>query len=138
MLILVAYLRCDDIEDFDSAKYGFYIASNGSLNFANKTVFWRCPNTDKADKQMNNAAPWIYPPKGAMDSIEVPSNCTAVNLTSTECKAASENEFTITPTRILTTAVLTGGAGSRPVHMNANGFFAEAVIGVASVLLSWL
>ncbi|KAK5087609.1 hypothetical protein LTR70_006918 [Exophiala xenobiotica] len=132
------HLRCDDVKDFDSMKYGFYIASNGSLNFANRTVFWRCPNTDKADEQRDNAAPWIFPPVGAMDSIKMPSNCTAVNLTSTKCKAASSNEFTITSTSILTTAVLTGGAGSGPVRMNANDFFAEAVIGMASVLLSWL
>lgn len=138
MLTFVAHLHCDEVKDFDSTEYGFYIASNGSLNFANRTVFWQCPNTDKADEQMNNAAPWIYPPVGAMDSIGVPSNCTAVNLTSNGCKAASGNEFTITPTRILTTAVLTGGADSRPIQMNANGFFTEAVIGMASVLLSWL
>lgn len=134
------YFRCDHIEDLDSTKYGFYIASNGSLYFANETVFWRCPNTgqDEDEDETNNEAPLIYPPVGVMDSIELPSNCTAVNLTSTQCQAAAESDFTITPTKILTTAVLVGGAGTGPVQMNTNGFVTEAVIGLASVLISWL
>lgn len=130
------HFRCANISNFDSTKYGFYIANNGSLNFANRTVFWQCPNNDTADEQMNNAAPNLYPPIGTIDRTMLPQNCTAVNLTSSRCEVDQGSEFTVTPSSILTTASLTGGVGNGMVHMSTNGLFVEFIVGLVGMLLT--
>ncbi|KAK5938138.1 hypothetical protein PMZ80_009727 [Knufia obscura] len=132
------HLRCANISDFDSTKHGFYIAENGLLNFANRTVFWQCPNNDSADEQMNNAAPYLYPPIDSIEKIKLPENCTAVNLTASRCEVDQGSEFTVTPSSILTTASLTGGIGSGLVQMRTNGFFVEFIVGLVGMLLTWL
>jgi len=136
----LAYLRCSTITNLDSTKYGFYISSNGSLTFANSTLFWQCANTDDTT---SNAAPYIYPPIDTISGTKLPDNCTALNLTSysSRCEATSgddASQFTITPSSILTTASLVGGAGGGVMQTGANGFLAEAVIAAVGVVLAWL
>jgi len=73
-----------------------------------------------------------------MEDARLPSNCTLVNLTATSCEAASADEFTVTPSSILTTASLVGGASNGRMHMGTNGFLTETMIGLVGVLLTWL
>jgi len=122
------------VDDFDSTKHGFYVASNGSLTFANQTIFWRCPNNDESDHQVNNAAPFIYPPIGAIDDVSVPSDCTPVNITATRCQATSTSAFSIAPSGATTTATLTGGA-SALAQTSVTNFFTKAVIAAAGALM---
>lgn len=137
---VTAYLRCTrSIDDFDSSRYPFTIATNGSLHFKEQAIFYFCYK-DEYDWADPSVAPKIYPPIGTLDDDEDQprdySKCNATTLVTRTCRTSTGkgNEFTMQPNELLATSTSAGGGS----HMVSTGWLTDIVIASAGLFLSWL